>query len=100
MLDRSKPNKSFKAGDQVLWRGDGLLMSRRSWQASQPWENDGRRAHPDGRLCPAAVDFNRPSGRETIDFDVVAVDRCDACAAFTAKPFEALIETTPHMPNG
>ena len=96
MLEQIKTYKSFKAGDQVLWRGDGLtyVASVVAGVASLGKTMEDGRTQMVGLLLPS--DFIGRPGREAIDFDVVAVTDVTLCC-FHRKPFEALIETTPHI---
>lgn len=96
MLEQIKTYKTFKAGDQVLWRGDGLtyVASVVAGVASLGKTMEDGRTQMVGLLLPS--DFIGRPGREAIDFDVVAVTDVTLCC-FHRKPFEALIETTPHI---
>ncbi|UWR20285.1 transcriptional regulator FnrL [Sulfitobacter pontiacus] len=96
MLEQIKTYRSFKAGDPMLWRGDGLtyVASVVSGVASLGKTMEDGRTQMVGLLFPS--DFIGRPGRAAIDFDVVAVTDVTLCC-FQRKPFEALIETTPHI---
>ena len=80
----------------MLWRGDGMtyVASVVSGVASLGKTMEDGRTQMVGLLFPS--DFIGRPGRAAIDFDVVAVTDVTLCC-FQRKPFEALIETTPHI---
>lgn len=95
-LEGIKAYRSFVAGDPILRRGDPLTYVAsvvRGVATLNKTMEDGR-TQMVGMLFPS--DFIGRPGRAEIDFDVVAVTDVTLCC-FQRKPFESLIETTPHI---
>ncbi|WP_138935888.1 transcriptional regulator FnrL [Roseovarius arcticus] len=95
-LEGIKAYRSFAAGDPILRRGDPLTYVAsvvRGVATLNKTMEDGR-TQMVGMLFPS--DFIGRPGRAKIDFDVVAVTDVTLCC-FQRKPFESLIETTPHI---
>ncbi len=95
-LDNLKYYRSFEAGQTVIWAGDhmefvGSVVSGIA-SLSQTME-DGRRQMV-GLLLPS--DFIGRPGRSTAAYDVVAVADLVMCC-FRKKPFEIMMEQTPHV---
>lgn len=91
-----KTYHSFKAGETVLWRGDPLshVSSVVQGVASLSKTLEDGRTQIVGILLPS--DFIGRPGREEIAFDVTAVTDLVLCS-FERKPFEKLVESTPHV---
>ena len=97
-LEDIKYYRKFEAGQPIAWAGDrmdfvasvvsGLCTLSRSME-------DGRRQIM-GLLMSA--DFIGRPGREIVRYDVVAVSDVTLCC-FRRKPFETLVESTPHIGN-
>jgi CRP/FNR family transcriptional regulator, anaerobic regulatory protein len=95
-LDEIKFYRSFEAGQTVIWSGDkteyvGSIVSGIA-TLTQTME-DGR-TQMVGLLLPS--DFVGRPGRAAATYDVVAVTDIVMCC-FRKKPFEALMEKTPHL---
>ncbi len=95
-LDKVKFYRSFEAGQTVIWAGDqmefvGSVVSGIA-TLTQTME-DGRRQMV-GLLLPS--DFVGRPGRSTAAYDVVAVTDMVMCC-FRKKPFEKLMNETPHV---
>ncbi len=95
-LEQLKTYKSFKAGDPILWRGDKLtyVASLVQGVATLGKTMEDGRTQMVGLLLPS--DFIGRPGRAEIDFDVVAVTDVTLCC-FQRKPFEEMIQSTPHI---
>ncbi|WP_089904647.1 transcriptional regulator FnrL [Loktanella fryxellensis] len=95
-LETIKSYRTFAAGDAILWRGEPLafVASVVSGVASLSKTLEDGRTQMVGLLLPS--DFIGRPGRDTIDFDVTATTDVVLCC-FARKPFEALIEDTPHV---
>ncbi|WP_298293556.1 transcriptional regulator FnrL [uncultured Litoreibacter sp.] len=95
-LEAIKSYKSFKAGEPILWRGDELvyLASIVEGVATLNKSMEDGRTQMVGLLLPS--DFIGRPGRNDIEFDVVAATDVTLCC-FQRKPFERLLETTPHI---
>lgn len=95
-LESIKSYKTFKAGEPILWRGDELtyLASVVYGVATLNKTLEDGRTQMVGLLLPS--DFIGRPGRREIEFDVVAATDVTLCC-FQRKPFERLIETTPHI---
>lgn len=88
--------RNYEAGQTIVWAGDdmGFVASvvRGAATLSKSLE-DGRRQMV-GLLLPS--DFVGRPGRRLAPFDVVAVNDLTLCC-FRRKPFEALMQATPHV---
>jgi len=95
-LEQIKYYRSYAAGQTIFFAGDPLeyVGSVVSGVSSLT------RTMPDGRVQMVGLllpsDFIGRPHRETIDCDVVAETDVMLCC-FRRKPFEALIEETPHV---
>lgn len=96
MLERIKTYRSFKAGETIMWRGEALVYVASIVEGvarlSKTME-DGR-TQMVGLLLPS--DFIGRPGRETIEFDVIAATDVTLCC-FSRRPFEKVVEETPHI---
>jgi CRP/FNR family transcriptional regulator len=95
-LEDIKYYRTFEAGQTIIWAGDrmdfvGSLVSGVA-SLTQTME-DGRRQMV-GLLLPS--DFVGRPGREVARFDVTAITKTTLCC-FRRKPFEHMLETTPHV---
>lgn len=95
-LEQIKYYRSFAAGQTVFFAGDPLefVGSIVSGVASLTRTLPDGRVQMVGLLLPA--DFMGRPNRETIDTDIVAETDLMLCC-FRRKPFEKLIEQTPHV---
>lgn len=96
LLESMKSYKSYEAGEPILWRGDGLMFVASVVQgvaALSKTLEDGR-TQMVGLLLPS--DFIGRPGRTEIDFDVTATTDVTLCC-FSRKPFEKLVDETPHV---
>ena len=91
-----KAYRSFEAGDTILWRGEPLeyVASVVSGVASLSKTLEDGRTQMVGLLLPS--DFIGRPGRREIEFDVIAASDVTLCC-FERKPFERLVEDTPHV---
>ncbi len=96
MLEQIKTYRSFKAGDPMLWRGDGLtyVASVVSGVASLGKTMEDGRTQMVGLLLPS--DFVGRPGREGSAYDVTATTDVVMCC-FRKKPFEKMMRETPHI---
>jgi CRP/FNR family transcriptional regulator len=96
ILEQIKYYRSFAAGQTVFFAGDLLefVGSIVSGVASLTRTLPDGRVQMVGLLLPA--DFMGRPNRETIDTDIVAETDLMLCC-FRRKPFEKLIEQTPHV---
>lgn len=95
-LEEIKYYRSFEAGQTVVWQGDkmdfvGSIVSGVA-TLTQTME-DGRRQMV-GLLLPS--DFVGRPGRQGAAYHVVATTDLVMCC-FRKKPFEQIMETTPHV---
>jgi CRP/FNR family transcriptional regulator len=95
-LEEIKYYRSFEAGQPIVWAGDKMefvgSVVKGICTLSQTME-DGR-TQITGLLM--ASDFLGRPGRETIRFDVTAITDVTLCC-FRKKPFEHLMDITPHI---
>ena len=95
-LEEIKYYRTFEAGQTIIWAGDQMEFVASVVSGvgalTQTME-DGRRQMV-GLLLPS--DFVGRPGRESGKFDVVAVTETTLCC-FRRKPFERMLETTPHI---
>ncbi len=96
MLEDMKSYRSYAAGDAILWRGEPLVFvaSVVSGVASLSKTLEDGRTQMVGLLLPS--DFIGRPGRTQIDFDVTATTDVTLCC-FARRPFEQLVEDTPHV---
>jgi len=96
LLEGMKSYKTFEAGQHILLRGDELVYVASVVQGvatlSKTLE-DGR-TQMVGLLLPS--DFIGRPGRTEIEFDVTATTDVTLCC-FARKPFEKLVDETPHV---
>ena len=95
-LEDIKYYRSFEAGQTVVWAGDpmdfvGSVVSGIA-SLTQTME-DGRRQMV-GLMLPS--DFVGRPGRETAAYDVTAITDVVMCC-FRRKPFEDVMQVTPHI---
>ena len=95
-LEAIKTYSTYEAGQPIIWRGDELnyFSSVVSGIASLSRTMEDGRTQVVGLLLPS--DFIGRPGRETVEFDVTAVHDVTLCQ-FRRKPFERLVEETPHI---
>tara|TARA_Y100000385_G_scaffold216160_1_gene225070 strand:- start:488 stop:1219 length:732 start_codon:yes stop_codon:yes gene_type:complete len=95
-LEAIKTYRSFKAGDTIIWRGEPLqyVASIVFGVAALSKTLEDGRTQMVGLMLPS--DFIGRPGRTQIDFDVTATTDVMICC-FERKPFEVLIEETPHV---
>lgn len=96
LLSGMKTYRSFKAGDVILWRGEPLqfVASLVTGAATLSKTLEDGRTQMVGLLLPS--DFIGRPGRQEIEFDVTATTDVTLCC-FDRKPFEKLVEDTPHV---
>lgn len=97
-LEDIKFYRSYEAGQPIVWAGDrmefvasvvsGLATLSRTME-------DGRRQIM-GLLMSS--DFIGRPGRDTVRYDVVATSDVTLCC-FRRKPFEQMVQETPHVGN-
>lgn len=95
-LDAMKTYKTYQAGESIAWAGEKMevLGSVVSGVATlSKTLIDGRRQMV-GLLLPS--DFIGRPGRENAPYDVVAANEVTICL-FRKKPFERLVNDTPHL---
>jgi len=95
-LEQIKYYRSFQAGQTVVWSGDrmdfvGSVVTGVA-TLTQTME-DGRRQMV-GLLLPS--DFVGRPGRATVAYDVTAITDVLMCC-FRRKPFEDILQATPHL---
>jgi len=95
-LESMKTYRSFGAGDPILWRGEELVYvaSVVSGVATLSKTLEDGRTQMVGLLLPS--DFIGRPGRTEIDFDVIATTDVTLCC-FARRPFEKLVDETPHV---
>ncbi len=95
-LEKIKYYRSFEAGQTVIWSGDRMdfvgSVVKGIATLTQTME-DGRRQMV-GLLLPS--DFVGRPGRASAAYDVVATTDLVMCC-FRKKPFEAMMNRTPHI---
>ena len=96
ILESIKTYSTFEAGQPIIWRGDELtsFSSVVSGIASLSRTMEDGRTQVVGLLLPS--DFIGRPGRDTVDFDVTAVNDVTLCQ-FRRKPFEKIVADTPHI---
>ncbi len=96
MLEQIKYYRSFEAGQTVLWSGDkmGFVGSVVSGIASLTQTMEDGRTQMVGLLLPS--DFVGRPGRDSVPYDVVATSDMVMCC-FRKKPFEDMLNRTPHI---
>ena len=96
LLEGIKSYATIEAGQPIIWRGDELthFASIVAGTASLTRTLEDGRTQMVGLLLPS--DFIGRPGRETVDFDVVAISDVTLCQ-FRREPFEKLVEEVPHI---
>lgn len=96
VLDGMKYYRSYEAGQTVVWSGDRMdfVASVVSGIASLTQTMEDGRTQMVGLLLPS--DFVGRPGRECAPYDVVATTDLVMCC-FRKKPFEVMMEQTPHI---
>ncbi len=96
LLEDIKYYRSFSAGQTVMWAGDRMdfVASVVSGVASLTQTMEDGRTQMVGLLLPS--DFVGRPGRETAAYTVTATSELVMCC-FRRKPFEQMIDTTPHI---
>jgi len=95
-LDGIKYYRTYEAGQTVVWSGDRMdfVASVVSGIASLSQTMEDGRTQMVGLLLPS--DFAGRPGRDVAPYDVVATTDLMMCC-FRKAPFEAMIQTTPHI---
>lgn len=96
LLDEIKYYRSFEAGQTVIWSGDKMdfVGSVVSGIATLTQTMEDGRTQMVGLLLPS--DFVGRPGRDGTAYNVVATTDLVMCC-FRKKPFEVLLEKTPHI---
>ncbi len=96
VLDEMKYYRSYEAGQTVVWSGDRMdfVASVVSGIATLTQTMEDGRTQMVGLLLPS--DFVGRPGREHAPYDVVATTDLVMCC-FRKKPFETMMEQTPHV---
>ncbi len=96
MLEQIKYYRSFQAGQTVIWSGDqmGFVGSVVSGIASLTQTMEDGRTQMVGLLLPS--DFVGRPGRDSVPYDVTATSDMVMCC-FRKKPFEEMMNRTPHI---
>ena len=95
-LERIKYYRTYEAGQRIIWSGDRMefVGSVVSGIASLTQTMEDGRTQMVGLLLPS--DFVGRPGRATAAYDVVATTDVVMCC-FRKKPFEQMMEVTPHI---
>ena len=96
LLDQIKYYRSFQAGQTVIWSGDKMdfVGSVVSGIATLTQTMEDGRTQMVGLLLPS--DFVGRPGRSASAYDVVATTDLVMCC-FRKKPFEEMMQRTPHI---
>ncbi|MFP4273693.1 MAG: transcriptional regulator FnrL [Paracoccaceae bacterium] len=96
LLEEIKYYRSFEAGQTVIWSGDRMdfVGSVVSGIATLSQTMEDGRTQMVGLLLPS--DFVGRPGREGAAYDVVATTDLVMCC-FRKRPFESMMERTPHI---
>jgi CRP/FNR family transcriptional regulator len=96
LLEEIKYYRSFEAGQTLIWSGDKMdfVGSVVSGIATLTQTMEDGRTQMVGLLLPS--DFVGRPGREGAAYDVVATTDLVMCC-FRKKPFEQMMERTPHI---
>ena len=96
MLEQIKYYRSFQAGQTVIWSGDqmGFVGSVVSGIASLTQTMEDGRTQMVGLLLQS--DFVGRPGRDSVPYDVTATSDMVMCC-FRKKPFEEMMNRTPHI---
>src|SRR6056297_3293546 len=95
-LDQLKYYRSFEAGQTLIWSGDHMdfVGSVVTGIATLTQTMEDGRTQMVGLLLPS--DFVGRPGRQTAAYDVVATSDMVMCC-FRKKPFEDMMNVTPHI---
>ena len=95
-LEEIKYYRSFEAGQTIIWSGDQMnfVGSVVSGIATLTQTMEDGRTQMVGLLLPS--DFVGRPGRDSAPYDVVATTDVVMCC-FRKKPFEDLMNSTPHI---
>jgi CRP/FNR family transcriptional regulator len=95
-LEQIKFYRSYQAGQTVIWSGDRMdfVASVVTGIATLTQTMEDGRRQMVGLLLPS--DFVGRPGRSTAAYDVTATTDLVMCC-FRKKPFEELMQTTPHV---
>lgn len=95
-LDQIKYYRTYEAGQTLIWSGDQMdfVGSVVTGIATLTQTMEDGRTQMVGLLLPS--DFVGRPGRDTAPYDVVATSDIVMCC-FRKKPFEAMMEKTPHI---
>jgi CRP/FNR family transcriptional regulator len=95
-LEEIKYYRTFDAGQHIMYEGDEMHFVASVVTGAATLS----RTMPDGRMQMVGLllpsDFIGRPGREHVAFDAVAIDKVTLCC-FRRKPFERLVERTPHI---
>ncbi|MEW9921315.1 transcriptional regulator FnrL [Marimonas sp. MJW-29] len=95
-LEDIKYYRTFDAGQQIMFEGDDMHFVASVVSGAARLS----RTLPDGRLQMLGLllpsDFIGRPGRDRVMYDVEAIQKVTLCC-FRRKPFEQLVETTPHI---
>ena len=95
-LEDIKFYRSFEAGQQIMFEGDEMHFVASVVTGAAKLS----RTLPDGRLQMLGLllpsDFIGRPGRSTVAYDVEAIQGVTLCC-FRRKPFEEMVERTPHL---
>lgn len=96
LLESIKYYRSFSAGQTIMWAGDKMdfVASVLSGVASLTQAMEDGRTQMVGLLLPS--DFVGRPGRDHAAYTVTATSDVVMCC-FRRKPFEQMIDTTPHI---
>ncbi len=96
LLEDIKYYRSFTAGQTIMWSGDRMdfVASVVSGVAALTQTMEDGRTQMVGLLLPS--DFVGRPGRETATYTVTATSDLVMCC-FRRKPFEQMINSTPHI---
>ncbi|WP_417249667.1 transcriptional regulator FnrL [Celeribacter sp.] len=96
ILEGIKYYRSYEAGQPIIWSGDRMdfVASVVTGVASLSQAMEDGRTQMVGLLLPS--DFLGRPGRDAAPYDVVAVSNLTLCC-FRRKPFEQLMDRTPHI---
>lgn len=95
-LEDIKYYRTFEAGQTIMFEGDEMHFVASVVKGAARLS----RTLPDGRLQMLGLllpsDFIGRPGRDTVAYDVEAIQTVTLCC-FRRKPFEAMVENTPHI---
>jgi CRP/FNR family transcriptional regulator, anaerobic regulatory protein len=96
LLEKTKYYRSYEAGQTIIWSGDEMdfVASVVSGIATLSQTMEDGRTQMVGLMLPS--DFVGRPGRAIAPYNVVAVNDMLMCC-FRRKPFENLMEKTPHV---